>query len=216
MTWSLSRLKTFETCHAKYDFRYNHKLEDTYKSPYAERGIAIHKDIENYLNRAGPAPEAASFLGPYLAEVLAKADVLVRPEFRLELARGWVPVTEGLEVWLVSILDLLTTVRAENKAVVDDWKSGKIYPDHDDQKELYAIGVFRLLPEINEVLTQFHYFDIGKVVARTFYRAHAEAAMERWNRRVAKMETATEFIPMPGYHCRYCSFSRARGGPCRF
>lgn len=216
MTWSLSRLKTFETCHAKYDYRYRQHIEDTYKSPAAERGILIHKGIEAAINSTSPVPEEASFLSTYVNEVRGKENFLVRPEFRLELTRDWKPVGPGDEVWFVGILDLLSVDPTQTRAVVDDWKSGKIYPDHEQQKELYGITTFRLLPTVQELLTQFHYFDLGKVVTRTYYPGHVEPAMERWNSRVAKMEAATEFLPMPSYSCRYCSFSKARGGPCRF
>lgn len=216
MTWSLSRLKTYETCHAKFNYRYNLGAADTYRSPQADRGIDLHKGIENAILGTGPLPQQAVYLESYINGLAGQGHILVRPEFRIELARGWQPTGVDAPVWYVGILDLLSLDKSAKKATVDDWKSGKIYPDHGEQRQLYAIATFRLYPELEEVLTQFHYFDLSRTNAVTFFRYHVDPTIERWNQRVEKMEQETEFMPMPGFHCRYCSFSNARGGPCRF
>jgi hypothetical protein len=213
MTWSLSRLKTFEQCHAKFDYQYNLGLDRGSSGPAAERGVAIHKDIENSLKGAAPAPTESGHVGD-LINALKLSGAKFHPECNIKLDREWKQVVVG-DYWYHGILDLLVFPEV-GVAHIRDWKTGKIYPDHDKQKELYALAVFCAFPETQEIQTFFDYLDQGKTITRTFHPHMVEPAKERWSRRVARMESATEFMPMPGYACRWCGFSKAKGGPCRF
>jgi PD-(D/E)XK nuclease superfamily protein len=214
MTVSHSRLKTFESCAAKYDYRYLQKIDKPYvSSPQAARGSAIHELIEQSIKAGTDTPEEAGHLVANYIRGLRFSGGIIHAEYDLKLDREWMLVTEG-DYWLHAILDLL--VLFPTRANLDDWKTGKIYPEHVEQGELYAIALFSGMPELEEIEVQFHYIDLGKVVRKLYLRSMLGEAKERWDRKFTRMETATEFIPNPGYLCRYCQFNAASGGPCRF
>ena len=48
--WSYSALKLYEGCPARYKAEKINKIKQKKKSPAMERGIAIHKKGEDYLN----------------------------------------------------------------------------------------------------------------------------------------------------------------------
>lgn len=213
MTWSLSRLKTYELCHAKFNYRYNLKLEDSYKGAAASRGINVHKGIEEHIKSVAPLPPEAGHVAYTIGSLKASGHEH-HAEFNILLDRNWKQVITG-DYWHHAIIDLYVR-ESPQVASLHDWKTGKIYPDHNDQKELYAIDLFSCFPELEEVQTYFDYLDIGRSISKVFHREHVEPAKERWEKRVAKMEADTEFLMMPSYACRYCGFSKAQGGPCRF
>lgn len=213
MPWSLSRLRTFETCPAKYEYRYLQKIAQGEPSAAAARGSSIHKAIEVAVKTGGDLPEEAGHLVNSYINMQRMSGNKVYPEYDLKLDHDWKMIVAG-PYWYHGILDLF--VLGDKIANVDDWKSGKMYPSHDDDKEMYALAVFCAYPEVEEVVTQYHYMDLGKVVPKVFHRPMVEPAQERWTRRVHRMEQATEFIPKPQYGCRYCDYSKAKGGPCRF
>ena len=213
MTWSLNRLKTFEACHAKFNYQYNVGLERGPAGPAAQRGIDIHKEIENSIKGITPEPHAAGHVSQHLA-ALKLSGCPVHAEYNLKLDREWKAVLSG-DYWYHGVIDLLAFPEP-GLAHIRDWKTGKIYPDHDQQKELYSLAVFCAFPETQEIQTFFDYLDLGKTITRTFHPHMIDPAKERWSARVARMEAATEFMPMPGYACRWCNYSQSKGGPCRF
>lgn len=213
VTWSLNRLKTYEMCHAKYDYQYNHGLARGPAGPAAQRGIDTHREIEEHLKGATPIPHAAGHVTDIIG-ALKLSGIRFEPEYNLKLDREWKHVIAG-DYWYHGVLDLLVFPEP-GLAQIRDWKTGRIYPDHDAQKELYSLAVFCAFPETQEIQTFFDYLDLGKTVTRTYHPHMVEPAKDRWQRRVDRMEAATEFVPNPGYGCRWCNYSQSKGGPCRF
>lgn len=215
MTWSLTKLKTFEQCGAKYDFRYNQKIPDK-SGPAAERGTAIHKTIEGFIRGVEGIALTGSleFYHGFLT-ALKESQVPLYPEYRIALRQDWTPCPDGESPWYVGYLDLYRAV--EISANAWDWKSGKPYPDHDQDKEVYALAIMAAKPEIQVVTVTYTYVDKGQNRERIFSREFEyEALKKKWGDRVARMEAATQFIPNPQFLCRYCSYSKVNGGPCRF
>jgi PD-(D/E)XK nuclease superfamily protein len=213
VTWSLSRLKTFEQCHAKFNYRYNLKLVDNYKGSAATRGVDIHKGIEDSIKGVAPVPTEAGHVAECV-QSLKPSGLEHHSEFNIHLDRDWKQVIAG-DYWYHGIIDLYVRT-SHDTADIRDWKTGKIYPDHDEQKELYALALFCCFPELQEITTYFDYLDQGKTISKVFHPHMVGPAKERWLKRVTTMEECSEFLPMPSYGCRYCGFSKAKGGPCRF
>jgi hypothetical protein len=98
-----------------------------------------------------------------------------------------------------------------------DWKTGKHYPEHLSDMEVYALAVFSAYPEIQVVTGTYTYVDKGQNRERIFSREFEYDTLKgKWAPRVEAMEKATMFIPNPQFLCRYCTYSRANGGPCPF
>lgn len=213
-SWSLSRLKTYEACAAKYDYRYNQKLPEE-KSNAAIRGSGRHRQIEEYIKGTNlELPPELLFYKGFFDGLRSKS---VFAEHQIALTADWKRTewdNEGM--WLRGILDLLVLDLPLKRADLFDWKTGKIYDDHEDDKELYAALVFAAYPEIENIYTNYVYVDLGKNRFKQFWRLMAPDIMRRWAERAKLMLGATEFIPNPTYACRFCGFSKWKGGPCRF
>lgn len=215
MTASLTRIKTLEQCGAKYDYRYLQRIKDT-AGPAAQRGTDIHRSIEGFIREGTPLAGPLEFYHGFLTQ-LKQNPVPIESEIRIALTEQWKPCPEADVPWLLAYLDLLR--RVEASANIWDWKSGKIYPDHDDQKELYSLMVLAAFPEI-EVVTFAHvYVDLGKNREKIFSRfSDYERLKAKWEGKVRRLDSVkqNELIPNPSFLCRYCSYSSSKGGPCRF
>lgn len=213
MPWSLTSLQTFEQCGLKYKLKYVDKIPEK-RSDAASRGVDRHKIIEDqFLTVAPPLPDDLSHYGPFL-QGLKKYDC--KPELKLAMTRGWEPCDwSSQDVWWRGVVDLLV-LNGSQIGYLYDWKTGKVYPDHDDQKEIYSIAVSSHYPELREVRATHVYVDLGKNKEKHFHVDQLRTLRDRWVRRVNYPETAVEFIPNPTFKCRYCSYSREKGGPCQF
>lgn len=216
MKWSLTKLTTSEQCHAKYKFRYKDHLKSK-PGGAAARGIDNHKTVELFVKGEidGLPPDLDFYQGFFTG--LRATDKF--PEHRVSLRRDLtVCEWDDPEVWVQAVLDL-KVLCSPSIANVYDWKTGKIYDDHDDQKELYALCVFAEHPEVREVRAIHVYLDLGQNREKTFHRDQVPDMWARWRTRVSFLERLDEggiFVPNPGFMCRYCPFSRSQGGPCRF
>lgn len=215
-TWSLSSLGTYEKCGFKYKLKYVEKLKEQ-RSDKASRGVDNHSIVENFLK--GTIPDVSEELGFYRAFLTGLKSYEIYPEHKVSLTRQWTPTTWGApDSWYRGVLDLKLIekdIRAPS-AVVYDWKTGKIYPDHDDQKSLYALAVLSEQPTLLQVRTVHVYFDLNSNREKTFHRDQVPELRREWETRVQRLEQDPVYIPNPGWQCRYCSFSREKGGPCQF
>jgi len=212
LSWSLSRIQTFEKCAARYKYRYLDKMAEA-PGPAMARGTLKHKIMEDYVNGAiTMLPPELSHYTIFLDSAKQKK---AQPEIQMGLKRDWTPCAfDDPDVWWRGVLDLLVLDKVQ--AIVYDWKTGQIYDDHDDQKHLYATAVLATYPELYQVRAIHVYLDKGKNREKTIHRDQAILLRSGYETRVARMESATEFIPNPTFMCRYCAFSAANQGPCKF
>lgn len=216
MKWSLSSLSTYEKCPLQYKLRYIDGVGTSYSSPAAERGTKLHGAIESFLTgKADELPLEINFYTQYLTQL---KNHTIFPEHTICLDREWTPVRpEDESRWYKGILDLKVTEGSEpTEATVIDWKTGKIYDSHDDQKSLYSLAVFAEEPTVQRVRAIHVYLDLGKNREKIYDRSQMHELRASWDSRVLKLENEKEFIPNPSFMCRYCAFSRGNGGPCRF
>ena len=91
---------------------------------------------------------------------------------------------------------------------VIDYKTGKIYPHHEEQGNLYGLATFIHFPKIKIVDIEFWYFDQGGHVESFSYNKKDLPAMKKdWKNRAAVLFRETKWAPKPGNHCRWCPFS---------
>lgn len=179
----------------------------------------IHKIIEDYLK--GTITELPVNVLKYKAwfDMLREFDLSIEDE--LAVLEGWVPCDfDDKKAWLKAKLDL--KVLRSDKAWVFDWKTGKVYPDHIDQKEVYAILVFLKHPEVDEIESWHVYVDLNnKDSKKIYHRSELPALIAKWNGKIAPLyqalerykedEAETFFVTNPSYLCDYCPFSK---NPC--
>lgn len=214
MSWSLSRVGTYEQCPLKYKFRYILRLQEGEKNKAASRGVEKHKEIEDFLSqKVQTLSSDLDFYTQFLTGIRDHG----QPEIRVALNDKWEVVGwDSPDAWLKSVLDFRVAQPDLGKSTVYDWKSGKIYPDHDDQKHLYSLVEMATDQRILEVDAVHVYIDLGKTTKKTYRRDWMIEGQKKWQHRVDVMENDTQHIPNPTYLCRFCPFRREIGGPCRF
>jgi hypothetical protein len=104
----------------------------------------------------------------------------------------------------------------DNAVEIIDWKTGKQYEENKDQVELFAMTAMVRYPETEKVITRLAYFDSGAQVMNEFDAKDREALKAKWAAKVRPMFEDTVFAPKPSEKCRWCNFSKSKGGPCRF
>lgn len=209
--WSYSSLSTYESCPAQWRYSYLLKLESK-PSPAMMRGSRLHKACEDYLNGHSPA------LPWELKRVVRAIDELKQRGAKSEqtwlLDKDWSPVDDQSKAWIKSIVD----VHYLDGSVlhVIDFKSGKEYPEHRDQLELYAIKGLKVYPEVKRAEYKAMYLDTGHTSNEgSLIRDMLPGKIDYWHSRAIRIWEDKEFAPNPGRRCQWCDYSAAKRGPCQ-
>lgn len=206
--WSYSSLSTYESCPAKWKFSYLDNLP--YKaSPAMARGTRLHAECEDYLNGKTPA------LSWELTKVARRVDALknmgAKAENVWQLNQEWNP--DGTP-WVKAIVDVHWM---EGDVLhVCDFKSGREYPDHRDQLELYGIIGLRIYPDVKRVEYSALYLDTGHTSNQgSIIRGDMEENKRKsWHDRAIRIFQDDTYAPNPGAACRWCDYASSKGGPC--
>lgn len=219
-SWSLSAWSLFNRCKFAYKCRYILQLKDSRPpAPAAQRGIETHKIIEEHIDKGHPlTPELGKW--QYAFNQLRSESIALWPEYKISLTAEWTPTTWD-KAWIKMIIDLMAD--KPSGVSVYDWKTGKEYDEHFEQKELYSIGIMSKRPEVQEVSAVHVYLDLGKQTKRVYHRSQLSARRAQWDFRAKTMELRVSegpnsgfWIQEPNFSCRWCAFSKASGGPCKF
>lgn len=97
-----------------------------------------------------------------------------------------------------------------------DHKTGKKREGYGEQMSLYPVGGFLKFPHVKKIHTQLWFLDSGDVVEQSYDVSELKVLKEGWNKKVEPMMNDTRFAPKPGNGCRWCPYSKSKGGPCKF
>ena len=211
--WGYSKLETFEKCPQKFKFQFIDKLPQP-GSAAMERGSKMHDSIETYLNgwTKELIPECQSFQEPI--------DALKKSAFVAEQAIGldkqWNKLSDWFhaDTWLRAKADAMYTFA--DKLVVIDFKSGKYRVPSTDQVELYAIVGGALYPEAKQVTAEYWYLDTGEVYSKDYTQEELKKLRTKYEKRAAPMYVNTTWNPEPSMECRWCPYSKTKGGKCAY
>lgn len=119
-------------------------------------------------------------------------------------------------VWLRVKIDAHSV--QDRRGVMADYKTGKKYPEkHDKSLELYALAMFIMYPQLETVTAALWYLDIGEETVHEFNRSEVEKLKKQWEKDTFRMLNDQRFTPKPSnFACRYCHFSKEKGGPCKY
>jgi len=210
--WSYSRYSTWKKCPAKLKFQHEFpKPRETEGA--AHRGTLMHAVLENYL--IGDTNELTDELEYYRGYLDKLREYKAIPEMPIALTSDWKPTEwDNENRWWRGVLDVV--VMAPEEAIIIDWKSGQEYKDHRDQREIYA-ATYGAVDDSRPYIKVIHtYLDKKLNTFTLFHRDDLPALREDWEHRIEEMFNDKAFVPNPGFHCRYCPYSRDAGGPCRF
>lgn len=211
MNWSYSKLSKYETCPAAFNYKYNLKLADP-AGPAAERGTKLHETVEAYTKGVIPDLPPTIHHREFINGLKAKGG---KAEQAVYFNDSWQVVPkEGY--WCVMVMDMI--VDEGSVASVWDYKSGKFYDSHYDQLMLYSLGAMVKLPEAEVVHAGAIYIDQPKLtpISRSFVRGQMDVLKAHYEARVERMAGDTKFNPNPNMKCKWCPYSKKKGGPCQY
>lgn len=210
-SWSFTSWSVADDCPFQY-YQSWHLGNRAPQHPSAARGESIHKFAEYYLK--GEIEGIPHVLAKFASEFieLKKAQPVVE--------RFW-GVTEDWEfkdgrAWCTMKMDAaVLPTKKDPTLVVIDFKTGKEYPKHPKQGELYAAIGFAKHPEIEEAITEFWYTDLGYPIQRTYSREELKELKELWQSRGTTLLSKQSFKPKPSLEaCKWCHLRTDRGGVC--
>jgi len=209
--WSYSRYNCYQTCPFQFKCKFIDKLPEE-KSSQMERGLRIHKELEKFLNSEGALPEEAQSFSAQFSFLLQEQAFA---EMQMAFTQAWKPTGWfKKDTWLRVILDA-GLIYDDNTADVIDFKTGKKYGENEEQMELFAVATFNRFPLLTEVKTRLWYLDGGDEDVVDFRAADRLKLRDKWEKKVQPLFADTMFAPRPNDKCKWCSFGKSKGGPCR-
>lgn len=218
--WSFSRFSLWEGCPLRYAFRYIYKLEEPDNRAMV-RGQEIHSKSEHYL--LGDIKGIPDELRTFREEFAAIRKLNTLPEISYTVTKTWQPTfpTDWDNAWLRGKIDI-EIVEEEEPLTIIDVKSGKEYPDHESQADIYGLLGLIFHPAVPRIDFEYWYVDSGDVGRYAFERAELRGLKAKWKKKVAPMLNAKRFVATPSTDaCRFCSFrsdkklKSGEDGPCR-
>ncbi|OQW33956.1 MAG: hypothetical protein A4E20_12055 [Nitrospira sp. SG-bin2] len=210
--WSFSRLHQWEECPLRAKLKLLDKRQEP-EGPALARGNAIHKEAEKFASgQVRALPQSLALMKDDFKE-LKKAKPLVEQQWAFTI--NWEP-TEWFakDAWLRVICDAVTV--SPPNAVVIDHKTGKLREGYNDQVELFALAALAKFQDVQTVRTELWYLDHGVIKDDEFNRSMEKKLRTKWEKRARPLLADTTFAPRPGFHCRWCHFSKSKGGPCKY
>ena len=166
-SWSISRLGTFLTCPLQYWYTSKEapvevRVKEDFSGEAAVLGTRIHDDFQKYLQNLIPLPDDVAHLQGVLDSIRRMPGFFPENiEQEICLTKDMKPTSwyDAKTAWVRLKMDVL--VLHDNMARVIDWKTGKRKPryieDYEHQLRFYALIVFELHPEIEEVRASLYW-----------------------------------------------------------
>ncbi len=218
--WSFSRWSQYERCPLQTKLAHIERLPQPEKGPAAQRGIDTHKTAELFVG--GEIDELPEVLETFeeefieLVDLTNDDDVKVLAEQQLAFNVDWDPTGWfDSDTWVRMITDCTVVHTEEQFARVIDYKTGKKYPEHELQLGLFGLGVLRS-EDVGEVQVELWYLDQGEEEVAHYTEDDIPRLQTEWEKRSKRMMTDTRFDPNPGHYCRWCPWSKEKGGPCKY
>lgn len=209
---SPSGLKLFNTCPRKWADSYIDGNRPP-AGPAAKRGTQIHTQVEHLFKRPQFYPSVSLALQPWnkFFETLYSMENVVA-EGEVAVDSNWEPVPFSHEdAYFRGVIDL--RIFEGDTCSILDWKTGKVYPDHEFQAECYVA----LSPEYPKYEALMVYLDHPHKVQQWDYTPEDRAALiESLQEGVEKVRSATEYPATPSQDgCNWCHLNWRNGGACR-
>ena len=192
--WSYSAWSLFKELPYALYARDVMKLEYGSSGPAAERGTAMHAELEQYVvsGRESGSPDA---VGKAFLDGLFSDGYAVQPEKRFSLDREWKEVS-AKDRAMMAILDVLATA-PDGKLLIADYKSGRRYDlKHTQQAQLYAAVSHHVLGA-DECDAKFIYLDGHGSLDITFNTRTMKMAVDFWRIEGERMLTAHKAMFAP-------------------
>jgi len=208
---SYSSLSTYKKCPKLWHWCYvlGNRTPD---SPSAKRGTELHAMLEEFF-KGGRYPTRNATLKPWQRFMENLTIFNPSPEAALAVDKDWKPCGfDDPNAYARGKADLKLTVGNTHRIL--DWKSGRVYPDHEGQGLMYMA-----MDEYDTPLcqTEFVYLDIPlHTVPRTYNNGDRQIQIVKLMEQIDIVNADTVYTATPSHEaCRYCPISWRAGGECR-
>ena len=209
--WSYSRYSMYAKCPAQYHWHYILKMPRD-SSRALERGLDIHAKAENFVNGkiTGMPKELEKFATEFkaLKREFKRGHGYCEPDISTNMDGS--PAKMKTTDYFIGFADFFHAPKAG--LTVIDYKTGKQYPEHQDQGHAYSTYLLQQNPEQKEIDVEFWYLDSGAVTEFHFAQKDLPRMLKLWERRINKMYADKKFNPTPHKFCNWCAKKKA--GKC--
>lgn len=214
---SFSAIDKHETCAAAYKYAYIDGVDDP-SGAAAQRGTRLHTACELFLKGKLPPDKLPVDFWRIKPQMLELQKRKAKTEEVWCVDRNWNMVSEIDEenIFIKAIVDIHFT-EGRDVLHVKDLKTGRIYPHHVDQLQIYGLIGMSRYPRIKRVKVSGLYVDQGKEDHVAEYdRKMQKLLQHHWTERALAVLQDEEFKANPSEeNCQWCSFNQKRkGGPC--
>lgn len=219
--WSYSRWDVYEKCPRQAMYKFVEKRKDPNVGPAMVRGREIDEKATKYLRgEIKTLPTELKLLRDEF-KTLRKKKATAQLEWAF--TRSWDPcgwfahdcwARVKTDYWIAGKEVAAKPFNTWENSQVIDLKTGRL-KEYEEQMELYGLAGLLMAPAPVDV--GLYFSDHGKVVVPqhgTYHQSEVRALKKTWEKRTKKMLSDTVFKPTPGAECRFCPFSKSKGGPC--
>lgn len=218
--WSYSAYALYAQCPLRYKLDKIDKVP-TAGSPAMKRGNDIHVGIANFLKGTAAGLPAEAMSNPVITDLIQQIHQFPNKEVEQQwgYTAQWAPTGWfAKDTWFRSVLDA-GVMYDDLTFEITDWKTGKRQYASAEQMETQALAVFKRFKPVTHVTTRLAFIDEGgdsPFAFDEFPVAKMQSLSDKWAKKVEPMFTDTVFPPRPNDKCRFCDFSKSKGGQCAF
>lgn len=212
--WSYSRYSIHKQCPLLFKCKFIDKLHEEVV-PAMLRGRDIHKEGEHYLDGTNDTvPESYGKFKPLMVDL---RDMGAEAESQIAFDKNWSSTGWfSSNVYVRVIVDAALFDTASGHGEIIDFKTGKKYAENVEQIDLFSLAAFHQHKYLQTVTARLWYLDAGQESIYEYTRDDMERMTEEWTERAQPLLNDVEFKPRLNDKCRWCNFSKDRGGPCPY
>jgi hypothetical protein len=205
------------------------------ENPNFVKGNFVHKSAELYIGTEGKKEPPVIPELKHVTEQLKKfrglrakteQDWAFTKAWKLSRWNDWDNCWLRIKVDVCAVVDAVLDKKKKVKEPalihITDWKTGKIYDDHKQQRSLYALGGLQLveLGQLTDgvkdvkIIAEHRYTDTNQSATEEYAMSDLKPLKREWETRIKEMMSDTTYRANPGFHCRWCRFRKSNGGPC--
>ena len=228
-SWSYSRYRDYKRCPLFAKLKHLDKVPEGEESEAMRRGSAIGAMAEDYVKGVlKRLPPELRLFRTQFADMRKQNMVNVWAEESWCFDHNWHPVewNDWNNVWLRVKMDLCRLYPKDKLLVPIDHKTGK-YRENElgsylEQLDIYALGGFLKFPDVQTISPRLWFLDEGVEYPQingeelVYDRSELPALKKKWLANTKAMFADKSFKPKPNDKCRWCAYSCAKGGSCKF
>jgi len=194
------------------------------ENPAFVKGNRVHDTAASIVSGKGKVPKLTPEMEPIKEQLMRMRAAKARTEQEWAFDKKWNPVDwrDWKAAWLRIKTDICADTVTPPTVDIIDWKTGRVHPEHKQQRSLYALGGLRLVQigqlaggdKAVQLTAQHVYADTGQSATEKFTMKNLKPLQNEWIARTRQMMTDTTFKTRTGRHCQWCKFAKSKGGPC--